>query len=68
MRINFSDTGPGLSQGKQNNLFTPFERLGKEGGNIEGSGIGLVITKQLIEMMGGKIWIDSAVGTALPFG
>ncbi len=59
LRINFTDTGFGISAEKQRNLFTPFDRLGRESGQIEGSGIGLVITKQLIEMMHGNLGIIS---------
>ena len=55
IRISVSDTGRGLTEIQQKSLFMPFERLGAEATDIEGTGIGLVITKQLVEMMGGKI-------------
>jgi len=54
-----SDTGRGISQAAMERLFTPFDRLGMEGSNISGSGIGLVITRQLVELMGGSMGVDS---------
>lgn len=59
MRISVSDVGDGLSQAQIDQLFIPFNRLGKEGSNIEGSGIGLVICKSLIEEMSGQIGVKS---------
>ena len=55
MRISISDTGIGIPLKEQGNVFTPFERLGQETGEIEGTGIGLAISKQLVELMGGAI-------------
>ena len=59
LRLSVLDTGIGLSQEQQEHLFKPFERVGAETTEVEGTGIGLVITKRLIEMMGGSIGIDS---------
>ena len=67
LRINVADTGAGISEDNQTKLFHPFERLGLEGGTIEGTGIGLVITKQLIELMGGKVDFKSKVGKGSTF-
>ena len=67
VRINFTDTGIGLSEEDQLHLFQPFERLGAENTNIEGSGIGLVITRKLIELMGGEIGVDSEIGCGSTF-
>ncbi|PCI61671.1 MAG: hypothetical protein COB35_05470 [Gammaproteobacteria bacterium] len=58
-RISIQDTGNGLTEQQLNDLFTPFNRLGQENQEeIEGTGIGLVITKKIIELMGGKIGVD----------
>ncbi len=54
-RVLVEDTGRGIPQERQSEMFQPFNRLGAERGNIEGSGVGLVVTKQLVEQMGGHI-------------
>ena len=62
VRVAVSDTGPGLDAVQQANLFQPFNRLGAERGGTEGTGLGLVITRSLVELMGGRIAVDSAPG------
>jgi len=59
VRISTIDTGIGISGTNQKKVFDSFNRLGNESSNIEGSGIGLVVTKNLIEMMGGQIGFES---------
>lgn len=59
VRISIIDSGKGISKEGQNELFKSFSRLGQENNNIEGTGIGLVITKKLVELMGGQIGVDS---------
>jgi signal transduction histidine kinase len=59
LRINVTDTGLGISSSKLEQLFTPFERLGAEQSRIEGSGIGLALSKRLSEAMGGQIGVSS---------
>ncbi|MBR9828553.1 MAG: ATPase [Oceanospirillales bacterium] len=59
VRISVSDTGWGMSAEAQQGLFVPFNRLGHETSNIPGTGIGLTISKQLVELMGGRIGCDS---------
>jgi signal transduction histidine kinase/ActR/RegA family two-component response regulator len=67
VRISVRDTGAGLAPGQLAQLFQPFNRLGKEGGAEEGTGIGLVVTKRLVDLMGGVIGADSVVGTGSVF-
>lgn len=55
LRISVDDSGPGIPEHLQTQLFQPFNRLGAERSGIEGTGVGLVITKQLVELMGGRI-------------
>lgn len=59
IRIKVTDTGFGIPLEQQKNLFTSFNRLGAEFSEIEGTGIGLVIAKRLIELMGGAIGFKS---------
>lgn len=66
-RIIVEDTGEGLSPEQVAQLFQPFNRLGKENSNEEGTGIGLVMTKRLIKLMGGKISVESEVGKGTLF-
>jgi signal transduction histidine kinase/ActR/RegA family two-component response regulator len=67
VRVSFHDTGDGLSPDKLAQLFQPFNRLGQEGGVKEGTGIGLVVCKQLVTLMGGTIGVESTVGEGSTF-
>jgi PAS domain S-box-containing protein len=67
VHISIKDSGAGLPAEKVAQLFQPFNRLGQESGNEEGTGIGLVVTKQLVELMGGTIGVKSTVGTGSEF-
>jgi CheY-like chemotaxis protein len=67
IRISVRDTGAGLSAEQLTQLFQPFNRLGRETGAEEGTGMGLVVTKRLVELMGGAIGVDSVVGTGSVF-
>jgi CheY-like chemotaxis protein len=67
IRICIKDSGAGLSADKMTQLFQPFNRLGQEASGVEGTGIGLVMTKRLIELMGGSIGAESTVGTGSVF-
>jgi PAS domain S-box-containing protein len=66
-RISVSDTGAGLSAEKLAQLFQPFNRLGQEAGGVAGTGIGLVVTKQLAELMGGALGVESIAGKGSVF-
>jgi signal transduction histidine kinase/ActR/RegA family two-component response regulator len=67
VRISVQDTGNGLRQEQLDSLFQPFNRLGQEAGPVEGTGIGLVVTKRLVELMGGRIEVSSTVGVGSLF-
>ncbi|MDP1672262.1 MAG: ATP-binding protein [Burkholderiales bacterium] len=67
VRISISDTGAGLTPQQLAQLFQPFNRLGRQAGAEEGTGIGLVVTKRLVELMGGIIGVDSTAGTGSTF-
>jgi len=67
IRISVQDTGEGLSPEKLAQLFQPFNRLGQESGDEEGTGIGLVVSKRLVELMGGEIGAVSTVGLGSVF-
>ncbi len=67
IRVSIKDSGVGLSPEKLLQLFQPFNRLGQEAGTEEGTGIGLVVTKQLVELMGGAIGVESTVGVGSKF-
>ena len=67
IRINIKDSGAGLSPEKLQQLFQPFNRLGQENGAEEGTGIGLVVTKRLVELMGGTIGVKSTVDVGSEF-
>lgn len=78
VRIGVTDTGIGIPAGRYGELFQPFSRLGMEKKAIDGTGVGLALTKRLVELMGGRIgftseldrgscfWIDLPVYTGSP--
>lgn len=65
--LSITDTGQGLTPEQQCSLFTPFERLGAEDSDVEGIGLGLVISKGIIEKMGGQLTVESEVGNGSCF-
>jgi CheY-like chemotaxis protein len=67
VRINVRDTGAGLAPEKLAQLFQPFNRLGQERGAEQGTGIGLVMSKRLTELMGGVLGVESTVGQGSVF-
>jgi PAS domain S-box-containing protein len=62
VRLNVRDTGPGIPPDKLGHLFTPFERLGAETTRVEGTGLGLALSKGLMDAMGGAIGVESTPG------
>jgi PAS domain S-box-containing protein len=66
-RVSVRDTGSGLAPTKLAQLFQPFNRLGQEASGEQGTGIGLVMSKLLVEMMGGVIGVESTVGEGSVF-
>ena len=67
IRVSVSDTGAGLNPEQLSQLFQAFNRLGQETGGQEGTGIGLVVAKRLVELMGGAIGVESTVGVGSVF-
>ncbi|NQV21210.1 MAG: PAS domain S-box protein [Rhodospirillales bacterium] len=67
LRLSVCDTGSGIAEENQTKLFEPFVRLESDSSGIEGTGIGLAITQNLVNLMGGKIYVDSAPGKGCTF-
>jgi signal transduction histidine kinase/CheY-like chemotaxis protein len=67
IRVSVRDSGAGLTADQLAQLFQPFNRLGRERSTEEGTGIGLVMSKRLVELMGGLIGVDSVVGSGSVF-
>jgi PAS domain S-box-containing protein len=67
IRISVADTGAGLPPEKLAQLFQPFNRLGQEAGAVAGTGIGLIVTKRLAELMEGAFGVESTVGVGSVF-
>ena len=67
VRISVSDTGPGINPEHIGKLFMPFERIGSEKSGIEGTGLGLMLVKQLMGAMGGRVGVESMPGKGSTF-
>jgi PAS domain S-box-containing protein len=67
VKIDVIDDGPGLDERQQQRLFQPFERLGAERGHIQGTGLGLALSRQLTVAMGGSVEVHSAQGAGSTF-
>jgi len=67
LRVLVSDTGSGIPAEKMGRLFTPFDRLDTEQSDVEGTGLGLALSKRLMEVMGGRIGAESVVGQGSTF-
>jgi PAS domain S-box-containing protein len=66
-RLSVRDTGLGIPEGKMNDLFKPFDRLGMDQSPVEGTGLGLALSKRLTELMGGKLGVESVQGQGSTF-
>jgi PAS domain S-box-containing protein len=67
LRVSVADTGSGIPEDKQGAVFEPFNRLGAEATEVEGSGLGLTVSKKLVELMGGRIAFESTWGKGSTF-
>ena len=67
VRIAVVDDGPGIAPERVERLFQPFERLGAESGPVEGSGIGLALSRHLAEAMGGRMGVQTQAGLGATF-
>ena len=67
VRLSIRDTGPGISPEDLARLFVPFERLGQEFGKVEGTGLGLVVSRRMMDAMGGCLGVDSEVNVGSTF-
>ena len=67
IRISVADTGPGIDEASLPRLFVPFDRLGAAATGIEGTGLGLSLSRNLVEAMGGILDVESTVGTGSTF-
>ena len=67
VRVEVTDTGPGLTDAQCGRLFQAFERLGADAGSVEGSGVGLALSQRLMQAMGGRIGVDSTPGVGSAF-
>jgi signal transduction histidine kinase/CheY-like chemotaxis protein len=67
IRLEVADDGPGIPSDRRDRLFTPFERLGAEGTGVEGTGLGLALSKRLVEAMGGALGVSTEPGRGSTF-
>jgi PAS domain S-box-containing protein len=67
VRIALRDTGVGIAAQDLEKIFNPFERLTGMDGQVEGTGLGLTVVKQLVELIGGRVWVESEPGVGSTF-
>lgn len=67
LRVSVRDTGRGIPADRLEDVFTPFERLGAEGSDVEGTGVGLSLTRTLVGALGGRIGVESEFGRGSTF-
>jgi signal transduction histidine kinase len=67
--VEVKDSGPGISEEAQKRLFEPYYRVPQSGGErLSGLGLGLALSKMIVELHGGRVWVDSAPGRGATFG
>jgi len=66
--IEVQDSGPGIAEADQDRLFEPYQRLARDKGRVSGLGLGLALSKRLVELHGGQIWVKSHFGGGALFG
>ena len=66
--IEVQDSGPGIAEADQSRLFEPYQRLARDKGRVSGLGLGLALSKRLVELHGGQIWVKSYLGGGALFG
>jgi PAS domain S-box-containing protein len=66
--VEIQDTGPGITESEQQRLFQPYHRQNSDIERLSGLGLGLALSKNLVELQGGKIWVKSQVGKGSTFG
>ena len=65
--VSVADTGPGIAPEDQERIFEEFQQTGVGAGQREGTGLGLALSKRLVELHGGRIWVDSEPGKGSTF-
>jgi signal transduction histidine kinase len=65
--VSVTDTGVGIAPEDQETVFEEFRQVGASSANQEGTGLGLALCRKLVELHGGKIWIESQVGVGSTF-
>ena len=67
VRVSVTDTGPGIAAEDQERIFEEFQQTEAGAGQREGTGLGLALSKRLVELHGGRIWVDSEPGEGSAF-
>jgi signal transduction histidine kinase len=67
VEVSVSDTGVGIAPGDQEAIFEEFRQVGTAAKKVEGTGLGLTLSRKFVELHGGKIWVESQLGTGSTF-